>query len=110
LIPVRPLDLAALADPNNPIFGSGEGKDSEDEDGEGGKSGKSGKSGKGREDGDDARYTNADCFPTSVPDSATQWAKACIGLSNAHPDTAFAPSDYQGMPEDCKPYVDPKCR
>jgi prepilin-type N-terminal cleavage/methylation domain-containing protein len=110
LIPVRPLDLVALADPNNPIFGSGEGKDSEDEDGEGGKSGKSGQSGKGPEDGDDTRYTNADCFPTSVPDSATTWAKACISLSKAHPDTAFAPSDYQGMPEDCKPYVDPKCR
>jgi prepilin-type N-terminal cleavage/methylation domain-containing protein len=107
LIPVRPLDLAALADPDDPIFGSGEGEDSEDEDGEGGKSGESGK---GREGGDDTRFTNADCLPPSIPDSATQWAKACISLSNANPDTPFAKSDYQGMPEDCKPYVDPKCR
>ena len=104
LIPVRPLDLVALADPNNPIFGTGESKDSEDEDGE---DGKGSKSGKGR---NDVRYTNADCLPTSVPDSATQWAKACVGLANANPDLPFAPSDYQGMPEDCKPYVNPKCR
>jgi len=104
LIPVRPLDLAALADPNNPIFGTGEGKDSEDEDGEGGKSAKD------RKGDNDGQYTNADCFPTSVPDSATQWARACIGLAKANPGLPFTPSDYQGMPEDCKPYVNSKCR
>ncbi|MCH8891695.1 MAG: prepilin-type N-terminal cleavage/methylation domain-containing protein, partial [Myxococcales bacterium] len=39
LIPVRPLDLAALADPNNPIFGGGEGEASEEGDDEGGSGG-----------------------------------------------------------------------
>ncbi len=107
LIPVRPLDLVALADPNNPIFGTGEGKDSEEEDGKGGKSSKSGK---GPEGDDDTQYTNADCFPASIPDSATQWAKACIGLANAHPDMPFTSNDYKGMPADCKPFVNPMCR
>jgi prepilin-type N-terminal cleavage/methylation domain-containing protein len=126
LIPIRPLDLAALADPNDPIFGKGEGKGSEDEDDEDGKDGKRGRSGRdgkdggrsrdGRDgrDGDDDRdgpqLTNADCFPSSVPDSASTWAKMCIGLAASAPNMAFTPADYQGMPEDCKPFVDPKCR
>jgi prepilin-type N-terminal cleavage/methylation domain-containing protein len=126
LIPIRPLDLAALADPNDPIFGTGEGKDSEEGDDEDGKDGKGGKSGKGGKDskggrgsggsgGDDddgtgSQLTNADCFPTSVPDSASMWAKMCIGLAASAPNMAFTPADYRGMPEDCKPFVDPKCR
>ena len=56
------------------------------------------------------QLTNADCIPTSVPDSAPTNAKICVGLAKSHPDMAFTPNDYRGMPEDCKPYVDPKCR
>jgi hypothetical protein len=54
--------------------------------------------------------TNADCLPSSVPDSASQWAKMCIALANANPDMPFRPADYQGMPDDCKPFVNPICR
>jgi prepilin-type N-terminal cleavage/methylation domain-containing protein len=122
LIPIRPLDLAALADPNNPIFGTGKGEDSEEEDGEDGKGSKGRKSGKGRksdrggsggsddEDRDDRGLTNADCFPDSLPDSAPTIAKLCLGLAKSVPDMAFTANDYRGMPEDCKPYVEPRCR
>jgi hypothetical protein len=123
LIPIRPLDLAALADPNDPIFGTGEGKGSEDGDDEDGKDGKRSKSRKDRKDrgsssgGDDdeddkdgPQLTNADCFPSSIPETASNWAKMCIGLAKSAPNMAFTPADYQGMPEDCKPFVNPKCR
>jgi len=60
--------------------------------------------------GEGRQLTNADCIPTSVPDSASQWAKTCISLAKSHPDMAFTAKDYQGMPEDCKPLVNPKCR
>jgi len=60
--------------------------------------------------GEGKQLTNADCIPTSVPDSAPTNAKICVGLAKSHPDMAFTPNDYRGMPEDCKPYVDPKCR
>jgi hypothetical protein len=54
--------------------------------------------------------TNADCFPTSAPDSASTWAKMCIDLAKSAPDMAFTPADYESMPEDCKPFVNPICR
>jgi hypothetical protein len=54
--------------------------------------------------------TNADCFPTSVPDSAPEIAKICVGLANTRPDMPFTPTDYQGLPEDCKAIVHPECR
>jgi hypothetical protein len=54
--------------------------------------------------------TNADCFPASVPDSASANAKICVGLANANPDMPFGPSDYQGLPEECKAIVNPECR
>ena len=60
--------------------------------------------------GEGQQLTNADCIPTSVPDSAPANAKICVGLAKSHPDMAFTPNDYRGMPEDCKPYVNPKCR
>jgi prepilin-type N-terminal cleavage/methylation domain-containing protein len=119
LIPIRPLDLAALADPNNPIFGTGEDEDSEegdDEDGKGGRGGRGGKDrdgrkrGEGGKDDEGQQLTNADCLPASIPDSASTWAKACIGMARSVPDMPFGPADYQGMPPDCKPYVNPKCR
>jgi len=110
LIPVRPLDLAALADPNNPIFGTGEDEGSEEEDGEDGTGGKRGKRGKRGKSGGDGGLTNADCFPTSLPDTAPQIAKLCIGLAKSNPGMPFGPEDYQGMPEDCKPFVNSKCR
>jgi hypothetical protein len=55
------------------------------------------------------QLTNADCFPSSVPDSASQWAKTCIALANSAPDMVFTPADYQGMPEECKSIVLPEC-
>jgi hypothetical protein len=60
--------------------------------------------------GEGEQLTNADCFVDSVPDSASMWAKTCISLAKSHPDIPFAPSDYVGMPEDCKPFVKKKCR
>jgi prepilin-type N-terminal cleavage/methylation domain-containing protein len=110
LIPIRPLDLAALADPNNPIFGTGEDEDSEEGDDEDGKDGK-GDKGRGESKGDDGvQMTNADCFPASVPDSASVWAKMCISMAKGNPDMVFTPEDYQGMPDDCKPFVNKQCR
>jgi hypothetical protein len=54
--------------------------------------------------------TNSDCFPNSVPDSASTWAQMCIDLARSVPNMPFTPSDYQGMPEDCKALVNPVCR
>jgi len=54
--------------------------------------------------------TNADCFPTSVPDSAPFNAKLCVNLANSVPNMPFTWQDYQGMPEECKAIVHPECR
>jgi hypothetical protein len=101
LIPVRPIDLAALLDPNNPLSGGAAGEDSESEDGD-------------EEKGDDqcvaGNMTNSCCFPTSVPDSASTNEKLCVGLATSRPDMPFTPDDYRGLPEECKPLIDPKCR
>jgi prepilin-type N-terminal cleavage/methylation domain-containing protein len=107
LIPVRPIDLAALLDPNNPLSGSGADGDSEQDDDEGG-SGKGG-SGKGGS-GEDGEFTNADCFPTSVPDSASPDAKICVQFANQAPEMAFTLDDYRSLTQDCKSLVNPKCR
>jgi len=64
----------------------------------------------GRAADDSREMTNADCFPASVPDSAPANAKICVGLANANPDMPFGPSDYQGLPEECKAIVNPECR
>ncbi len=99
LIPVRPIDLAALMDPNNPL--SGTGKDEE-------------KEGEKDKDEDDqcvaGEMTNACCFPPSVPDSASSNEKICVGLAKSKPDMLFTPNDYAGLPEECKQLVDPRCR
>ena len=57
-----------------------------------------------------SQLTNADCFPSSVPDSASRTARICIALANASPDMLFTPVDFQSLPEDCKPLVNPICR
>jgi prepilin-type N-terminal cleavage/methylation domain-containing protein len=103
LIPVRPLDLVALADPNNPIFGTRKGKDS----GKDGGKDDDNKSGSG---GGGGGLTNADCFPTTVPETAPEMAKLCIGLAKSAPDMAFTPHVYASLPEDCKPIINPQCR
>jgi len=108
LIPVRPLDLAALADPSDPIFGTGEGKGSKEGDDEDDKRSKD-RGGDG-DDGAGQQLTNADCWPDSVPNSAGTWAKMCVGLANSAPHLAWNPAHYAGLPEECKPFVDPKCR
>jgi hypothetical protein len=105
LIPIRPLDLVALADPNDPIFGSAtdEEKDGDDEDDEEGDD----------EDGPDStptRFTNSDCFPKVAPEGAASIAKTCVSLAKSAPDMAFSTQDYQGMPPECKYLVNPKCR
>jgi prepilin-type N-terminal cleavage/methylation domain-containing protein len=104
LIPVRPLDLVALADPNNPIFGTGAGEDSEKGDGTDDEPDKPDKGGRG------AQLTNADCFPDSAPATASNLAKTCLGLAKSAPDMAFTPNDYHGMPDDCKSLVKARCR
>jgi hypothetical protein len=104
LIPVRPLDLVALADPNNPIFGTGEDEDSEKEDG------KDGKDSKGDKRGEGAQLTNGDCFPDSAPANASNLARTCLSLAQSAPGMAFTPNDYHGMPDECKPLVKAKCR
>jgi hypothetical protein len=104
LIPVRPLDLVALADPNNPIFGRGEEKD-EDEDEEG--KGK-GKKPKGKDD--EPEYTNCDCFPLSPPEGANWVVSSCVSFARSSCDMPFTPLDYSRIPPECQPLVDPKCR
>ncbi len=101
LIPIRPLDLAALADPNSPLFGSDGGEASEEGDDEDGSSGEGKKRG---------QLTNADCFPSSVPDSASTTTKLCVGFAKSQPAMVFTPKDYLGMPEECKSIVSAKCR
>lgn len=59
---------------------------------------------------DRATLTNADCFPKSVPDSAHNNAKLCVGLANSQPDMLFTKHDYDHMPKECQPLVPPKCR
>jgi len=107
LIPVRPLDLVALADPNNPIFGTGKDGDSEEGDEE---DGEDGTKPKGGEDPESGEFTNRDCFDRPVPASASDIARICKSLADGAPDMKFGPRDYQGMPPDCKPLVNPKCR
>ena len=57
-----------------------------------------------------AKLTNADCFPKSVPDSAHSHVKLCIILANSAPNMLFPKSDYDRMPEECKPIVLDHCR
>jgi len=101
LIPVRPIDLAALMDPNNPLSGGGAEEGSEDDE-------------EKEDEGDGqcvaGQMTNSCCFPSSVPDSAPTNAKLCVGLAKSKPDMPFGPDDYRGLPEECKEIVDPKCR
>lgn len=59
---------------------------------------------------DRSKMTHTDCLPSSVPDSAHPTAKLCISLANSAPDMVFSERDYEGMPEECKPYVNEKCR
>jgi len=105
LIPVRPIDLAALEDPNNPLKGSSEDKDSE----QGDEDGKSG-SGKGGQDGKGRQLTNADCIPTSVPSDADFCAQMLVSLANSQPAMEFSREDYQSLPPGCQAIVNPKCR
>ena len=107
LIPIRPLDLVALADPNNPIFGGGGEEDSKEGDGKNDKDNKDNKPDSGSKG---RTFTHADCFPKTAPDDAPMWAKMCIGLANSAPDMEFRKEDYAGAPEECKPYINPKCR
>jgi hypothetical protein len=108
MIPIRPLDLAALADPNDPIFGSGEEKDNDDEDDDKDDDG----GGKDKTDvaSDGRGLTNAECLPPSAPADAPQIAKTCVSLANSAPDMIFTKQDYQGMPDQCKFLVAAHCR
>jgi hypothetical protein len=56
--------------------------------------------------------TNADCFDfqTCAAESTNAWATVCCSMAQANPDMPFRPADYQGMPDDCKPLVNPICR
>jgi len=105
LLPVRPVDLAALEDPDHPLTGKDEGEE-EGEDKSGGSGSEKGseRDGKGRE------LTNADCIPPSVPSDAPMCAQMLVSLAKSAPDMVFTPSDYQSLPPDCRAIVDPKCR
>jgi hypothetical protein len=61
-------------------------------------------------EGGKSALTNAECFPESLPDSAPNTAKLCVGLAQSAPDMVFTKRDFEGMPEDCKPIVLPHCR
>jgi hypothetical protein len=61
------------------------------------------------EDGESA-LTNAECFPESLPDSAPNNAKLCVGLAMSAPDMIFTKLDFEGMPDECKPIVMSHCR
>jgi hypothetical protein len=56
--------------------------------------------------------TNADCFDfdTCASEATSTWATMCCNLAEANPDMPFTPTDYQNMPDDCKPLVNPICR
>jgi len=109
MIPIRPLDLAALADPNDPIFGSGkEEDDDDDDDDEDGDDDDPKK--KTEVAGDDRGLTNAECFPSKAPADAPQIAKTCVSLANSAPAMIFTKADYQGMPDQCKFLVASHCR
>jgi len=107
LIPVRPLDLVALADPNNPIFGTGEDEGSEKGDGKDGEGSDDDNGGGG---GGGAQLTNSDCFPVTAPNNASNLARTCLSLAKSAPNMAFTPKDYHGMPDECKPLVKARCR
>ena len=117
LIPVRPLDLVALADPNNPIFGrdddeDGDGDGDGDEDGKGKNKKNKDKKDKDKDDGGskDRTYTNGDCFVKVAPEGATNIQQTCVSLANSAPGMLFTPLDYQRMPPECRVLVDSKCR
>jgi hypothetical protein len=58
----------------------------------------------------ESALTNAECFPESLPDSAPNNAKLCVGLAMSAPDMVFTKLDFEGMPEECRPIVMPHCR
>jgi hypothetical protein len=62
-----------------------------------------------QKDGESA-LTNAECFPESLPDSAPNNAKLCVGLAMSAPDMVFTKRDFEGMPDECKPIVMSHCR
>jgi len=109
IIPIRPLDLAALADPNDPIFGSGKEDDEEDDEEDEDEDEDDGKK-KSGVPSDDRGLTNADCIPRSAPADAPQIAKTCVALAKSAPDMIFTKADYQGMPDQCKFLVASHCR
>lgn len=108
VIPVRPIDLAALEDPNHVQTGSEGEEDSERGGEEGSKDGKNasegGRDGKGRE------LTNADCIPATAPSGAAMCAQMLVSLAKSAPDMQFTSEDYQSLPPDCQAIVNPKCR
>ena len=61
-------------------------------------------------EGGESALTNAECFPESVPDSAPNNAKLCVGLAMSAPDMIFTKRDFEGMPDECKPIVMSHCR
>jgi len=61
-------------------------------------------------EGGESALTNGECFPKSLPDSAHNTAKLCVGLAASAPDMIFAKKDFEGMPEECKPIVLSHCR
>jgi hypothetical protein len=99
----------ALADPNNPIFGSGEdnGKDGDDDDDDEDED----EDGGGKKGEDEApKCTNRDAFPRTAPEGATSTQKICVSLANSAPDMEFGRLDYQRMPPECQSLVVSKCR
>jgi len=109
LLPVRPIDLAKLLDPASALGGNGEDDDAENEDGEDGEDDSGGSGGK-KKPGELEELTNADCFPTSMPASASPEAQSWLRLALRVPQLAFGPAEYAVLPESVKAFVKPKCR
>lgn len=94
ILPIRPLDLAALLDPEAAAGAESEDED-EDEDGE--------------EDSETAKQTIGDC----IGGAAVEVPAECVNLLTlveSQPDLAFGPGDFGSLPAACQALVKPVCR
>jgi prepilin-type N-terminal cleavage/methylation domain-containing protein len=90
ILPIRPLDLAALIEPEGAAAA-----ESDDEEGD--------------EDSEIAKKTIGDC----IRSTAVEIPAECVNLltlADSQPDLAFAPDDFGSLPTVCQALVKPVCR